>query len=71
MVKTLGTHLRRVRGIWGATLLGDGTVVLLILNPADLAGVAEEQVLVAEPKPRAAAARLVASRIRCSSSTTR
>jgi chemosensory pili system protein ChpA (sensor histidine kinase/response regulator) len=41
VVKTLGTHLRRVRGIWGATLLGDGTVVL-ILNAADLAGAAEE-----------------------------
>ncbi len=41
VVKTLGTHLRRVQGIWGATLLGDGTVIL-ILNPADLASVVEE-----------------------------
>jgi chemosensory pili system protein ChpA (sensor histidine kinase/response regulator) len=41
VVKSLGTHLRRVRGIWGATLLGDGTVVL-ILNAADLAGAADE-----------------------------
>lgn len=41
VVKTLGTHLRRVSGVWGATLLGDGTVVL-ILNPTDLAGSAEE-----------------------------
>jgi chemosensory pili system protein ChpA (sensor histidine kinase/response regulator) len=41
VVKTLGSHLRRVPGIWGATLLGDGTVIL-ILNPADLAGSAEE-----------------------------
>ena len=41
VVKTLGTHLRRVPGVWGATLLGDGTVVL-ILNPADLAGAADE-----------------------------
>src|SRR5262249_40171810 len=32
---------RRVPGVWGATLLGDGTVVL-ILNPADLAGASEE-----------------------------
>jgi len=40
-VKTLGTHLRRVPGIWGATLLGDGTVVL-ILNPTDLAGDGEQ-----------------------------
>lgn len=36
VVKTLGTHLRRVRGVSGATLLGDGSVVL-ILNPADFA----------------------------------
>jgi chemosensory pili system protein ChpA (sensor histidine kinase/response regulator) len=41
VVKSLGTHLRRVRGVWGATLLGDGTVVL-ILNAADLAGAADE-----------------------------
>jgi len=40
VVKTLGTHLRRVQAVWGATLLGDGTVVL-ILNPADLAGTVE------------------------------
>jgi len=44
VVKKLGTHLRRVPGIWGATLLGDGTVVL-ILNPADLAGAADEPVI--------------------------
>ena len=36
-------------GLWGATLLGDGTVIL-ILNPADLAGAAEE------PRLRAVAA---------------
>ncbi|MBN2108193.1 MAG: Hpt domain-containing protein [Deltaproteobacteria bacterium] len=36
VVKNLGTHLRRVPGIAGATLLGDGSVVL-ILNPLDLA----------------------------------
>jgi chemosensory pili system protein ChpA (sensor histidine kinase/response regulator) len=47
VVKSLGTHLRRVRGVWGATLLGDGTVVL-ILNAADLAGAADE------PRPRVA-----------------
>jgi chemosensory pili system protein ChpA (sensor histidine kinase/response regulator) len=41
VVKSLGTHLRRVRGVWGATLLGDGTVVL-ILNAADLAGAVDE-----------------------------
>ncbi|MEJ2550668.1 MAG: Hpt domain-containing protein [Anaerolineales bacterium] len=35
VIKTLGTHLRRVHGVTGATLMGDGSVVL-ILNPADL-----------------------------------
>lgn len=35
VIKTIGTHLRRVHGVTGATLLGDGSVVL-ILNPADL-----------------------------------
>jgi chemosensory pili system protein ChpA (sensor histidine kinase/response regulator) len=52
VVKTLGTHLRRVPGIWGATLLGDGTVVL-ILNPADLAGAAEAPIVVRPLAPRA------------------
>ena len=33
--KTLGTHIDRVRGVSGTTLMGDGSVVL-ILNPADL-----------------------------------
>jgi chemosensory pili system protein ChpA (sensor histidine kinase/response regulator) len=36
VVKNLGSHLKKVRGVSGATLLGDGNVVL-ILNPADLA----------------------------------
>jgi chemosensory pili system protein ChpA (sensor histidine kinase/response regulator) len=35
VVKTLGNHLRRVHGVTGATLMGDGSVIL-ILNPADL-----------------------------------
>jgi chemosensory pili system protein ChpA (sensor histidine kinase/response regulator) len=35
VVKNLGSHLRHVRGISGATLMGNGSVVL-ILNPADL-----------------------------------
>lgn len=35
VVKTLGTHLRRVKGLIGATLLGDGSVVP-ILDTADL-----------------------------------
>ena len=37
VVKTLGTHLRKVRGLIGATLMGDGSVVP-ILDAADLAG---------------------------------
>jgi chemosensory pili system protein ChpA (sensor histidine kinase/response regulator) len=53
VVKTLGTHLRRVHGVWGATLLGDGTVVL-ILNPVDLAGAKEGPVVVrSQPAARA------------------
>jgi chemosensory pili system protein ChpA (sensor histidine kinase/response regulator) len=48
VVKTLGSHLKRVPGIWGATLMGDGTVVL-ILNPADLAGAGEGPVVVRQP----------------------
>lgn len=35
VIKTLGSHLRRIHGIMGATLMGDGSVVL-ILNPAEL-----------------------------------
>lgn len=35
VLKTLGNHLRRVHGVTGATLMGDGSVVL-ILNPAEL-----------------------------------
>lgn len=53
VVKTLGTHLRRVSGIWGATLLGDGTVVL-ILNPTDLAGASDQ------PRTRVSAGRAAA-----------
>jgi chemosensory pili system protein ChpA (sensor histidine kinase/response regulator) len=53
VVKKLGTHLKHVPGIWGATLLGDGTVVL-ILNPADLAGAVDEPVVVRQPARRAA-----------------
>jgi chemosensory pili system protein ChpA (sensor histidine kinase/response regulator) len=36
VIKNLGSHLRHVHGISGATLMGDGSVVL-ILNPAELA----------------------------------
>ncbi len=42
VVKTLGTHLRRVPGVTGATLMGDGSVVL-ILNPAELSRPAGRQ----------------------------
>jgi chemosensory pili system protein ChpA (sensor histidine kinase/response regulator) len=35
VIKNLGPHLKRVPCVSGATLMGDGTVVL-ILNPADL-----------------------------------
>jgi chemosensory pili system protein ChpA (sensor histidine kinase/response regulator) len=52
VVKKLGTHLKHVPGIWGATLLGDGTVVL-ILNPADLVGAADEPVVIRQPVRRA------------------
>ena len=34
VVKNLGSHLKRVPGVSGATLMGDGSVVL-ILNPAE------------------------------------
>jgi chemosensory pili system protein ChpA (sensor histidine kinase/response regulator) len=37
VVKTMGTLLRKVRGFTGATLMGDGSVVL-ILDPSDLTG---------------------------------
>src|SRR5262245_11969211 len=53
VVKKLGSHLRHVPGIWGATLMGDGTVVL-ILNPADLVGSADEPVIVRQPTRRLA-----------------
>ena len=51
VVKKLGSHLRHVPGIWGATLMGDGTVVL-ILNTADLAGAVDEPVVVRQPTRR-------------------
>jgi chemosensory pili system protein ChpA (sensor histidine kinase/response regulator) len=35
VVKTMGNLLRRVRGITGATLMGDGSVVLIV-NPSEL-----------------------------------
>ncbi len=53
VVKKLGTHLKHVPGIWGATLLGDGTVVL-VLNPADLVGDTDEPVIVRQAPRRVA-----------------
>jgi chemosensory pili system protein ChpA (sensor histidine kinase/response regulator) len=35
VIKSLGNHLRRIKGVVGATLMGDGSVVP-ILNPVDL-----------------------------------
>lgn len=35
VIKSLGSHLRKIHGIMGATLMGDGSVVLII-NPAEL-----------------------------------
>lgn len=51
VVKTLGNHLRRVHGVIGSTLMGDGSVVL-ILNPIELA----------QPKAQVATARRVAAK---------
>ncbi len=51
VVKTLGSHLRRVHGVIGSTLMGDGSVVL-ILNPIEL---------VRDQRQPAAAARTVAA----------
>ena len=54
VVKPLGNHLRRVYGITGATLMGDGSVVL-ILNPTEILNPAgEEETAVWEPKTAAA-----------------
>jgi chemosensory pili system protein ChpA (sensor histidine kinase/response regulator) len=42
VVKSLGDHLRRISGVTGATLMGDGSVVL-ILNPAEFLEGAKKQ----------------------------
>jgi len=52
VIKTLGDHLRRVHGVTGATLMGDGSVVL-ILNPADLIIKAPQPEAWAPPQPSA------------------
>src|SRR5262249_42771537 len=51
VIKNLGSHVRRLHGVMGATLMGDGTVVL-ILNPADLVRAPARQ---APARPAAAA----------------
>jgi chemosensory pili system protein ChpA (sensor histidine kinase/response regulator) len=50
VVKTLGSHLRKAQGITGATLLGDGSVVL-ILDPREFVS-GEAPTLAAEPRSR-------------------
>ena len=53
-VKNLGSHLKRVPCISGATLMGDGTVVL-ILNPSDLV----KETVQVQPRVRRATGQLV------------
>ena len=42
VIKTLGSHLKKVHGLTGATLMGDGSVVLII-NPLDLVSEQEQK----------------------------
>jgi chemosensory pili system protein ChpA (sensor histidine kinase/response regulator) len=49
VVKNLGNHIRTVRGVSGATLMGDGSVVL-ILNPADLITTKTKNLSTSAPK---------------------
>ncbi|MDQ3652517.1 MAG: response regulator, partial [Acidobacteriota bacterium] len=58
VIKSLGNHLRRVRGLMGATLMGDGRVIP-ILNPTDLVGreMATVAASTAHTMPRVADAR--------------
>jgi chemosensory pili system protein ChpA (sensor histidine kinase/response regulator) len=59
VIKTLGKHLRRVPCVSGGTLMGDGSVIL-ILNPADLTARGSGRVALrpaqATPVPEAAPA---------------
>ncbi|OAI54586.1 hypothetical protein AYO44_03325 [Planctomycetaceae bacterium SCGC AG-212-F19] len=48
VIKSLGSHLRHVHGVWGATVLGDGSVVL-ILNPPELVRDAGPRRMLATP----------------------
>lgn len=50
VVKNLGPYLERVRGIAGASIMGDGSVVL-ILNPADLVDSPRIQTQSKAPEP--------------------
>jgi chemosensory pili system protein ChpA (sensor histidine kinase/response regulator) len=60
VVKPLGSHLRRVHGITGATLMGDGGVVL-ILNPAELVAAPAGAGAAATVAPRLARRRALAA----------
>lgn len=59
VIKNLGTHLKRVPAVSGATLMGDGSVVL-ILNPPELLRAASAVVAATTSQliPRPAASRL-------------
>lgn len=48
VIKSLGNHLRRVHGIMGATIMGDGRVIP-ILNPSDLRRSQAQRELSAQP----------------------
>ncbi len=61
VVKNLGAHLKKVPGVSGATLMGDGSVVL-ILNPAEF--VRQADVVMTTPaSPTAPAAAKLKSRL--------
>jgi chemosensory pili system protein ChpA (sensor histidine kinase/response regulator) len=48
VIKNLGNHLRRVRNVMGATLMGDGSVVL-ILDPVEIVREAVESKMPSRP----------------------
>ena len=56
VIKSLGNHLRRVRGVLGATMLAEGELVLM-LNTAELVAQADAQPFVAPAAPRRLARR--------------
>lgn len=60
VVKNMGTLLRRVQGVMGATLMGDGSVVLIV-NPMDMLPAEAEQA--ASPARAASAPAAPASRV--------